>query len=137
MITTETLKEALRVCSSIDATCDKCPLYKPDDDECLCSYELKETALHTIDILQRANEKLIRKCNVPCNIGDTIYSVGSVTQDIVELTVEAFQIATNDTFIFCNSGIYISVSQQLNKSVFLTREEAEECIGRIKNEHTA
>ncbi len=89
----------------------------------------------SIDYLSgRTNEKLIKEAKWPCNIGDTLYSVGSVTQDIVELTVEGIQITKKDTFIFCHGGIYVSVSQQLNKSVFRTREEAEEYRGRLKND---
>lgn len=87
-------------------------------------------------LVGRTNEKLFKEEERICNIGDTLYSVGSVTQDIVELTVEGIQITKKDTFIFCHGGIYVSVSQQLNKSVFRTCEEAEDYRGRLKNEHT-
>ena len=92
--------------------------------------ELYETLIEALD-------RQIEGNGFACDIGDTLYSVGSVTQDIVELTVEGIQITKKDTFIFCHGGIYVSVSQQLNKSVFRTREEAEDYRGRLKNEHTA
>ncbi len=79
-----------------------------------------------VNIASEVLDRQIEGNGFACNIGDTLYSVGSVTQDIVELTVEGFQIAKNDTFIFCHGGIYISVSQQWGESVFPTREEAEE-----------
>lgn len=61
----------------------------------------------------------------PCNVGDTIYVVGELTQQITPLEVSAIQYDKNDIYLFSSGGIYVSVNRQLGKVVFLTLKAAQ------------
>lgn len=61
----------------------------------------------------------------PCNVGDTIYVVGELTQQITPLEVSAIQYDKNDIYLFSSGGIYVSVTRQLGKVAFLTLKAAQ------------
>lgn len=51
-LTKEELKSTLNYCSNPQATCEKCILYDPNDDDCQCSRDLKRAALKYIESLE-------------------------------------------------------------------------------------
>ena len=64
----------------------------------------------------------------PCDINDPVYFVGKYTRQIVKAYVTGIQKTQHDMFIFVDSGCFSSVNQQLGKSVFLTKEEAQKAL---------
>ena len=64
----------------------------------------------------------------PCKVGDTVYFVGLFTGQTVGQTVEAIFYSRNDITLALNNTLAVSVEQQLGKTVFLTREEAEQAL---------
>lgn len=99
--------------------------------------ELVNKLIDAENLLTYCMSRLENALLPPCKVGDELYAVGSITQQITTLKVAAVQTAKNDMFLLCDGGVSVSVNQQLNKSAFRTREEAEEYRERLKNEHTA
>lgn len=62
----------------------------------------------------------------PCKIGDTIYTVGFHTGQILESTVYAITFCSDDVLLLMENTTFVSVEQQLGKTVFLTKPEAEQ-----------
>jgi DNA-binding Xre family transcriptional regulator len=67
----------------------------------------------------------VRNIELPCALGDVIYTVGIFTGQIVESVVEAFTYCADDMIIQCSNGTWVSARQQLGVTVFLSYEEAE------------
>lgn len=61
----------------------------------------------------------------PCKIGDPIFTIGIFTGQILESKVIGFTCTENDIFINCDNCTFISVGQQLGKTVFLNKKIAE------------
>lgn len=80
-----------------------------------------------------------RFVELPCKVGDTIYEIkerkrnGEWKKVILERVVESFEIGKNG-WISAVCGTTISVRLcDLNKTVFLTREEAERALKEREN----
>ncbi len=61
----------------------------------------------------------------PCKVGDKTYSVGVFTGQIISSEVVSIISSENDYFLHLENETVVCVSQQLGKTVFLTKEEAE------------
>lgn len=109
--------------------CDICEEYCPisQEDNCSCLKEI----LEKLGQYEDAEEQglLLR---LPCKIGDRVYSV---TRDFIsEYTICSIE-KYNEGFFFnwrCEKGIYINIrgftDYDIGKTVFLTREEAEQAL---------
>lgn len=64
----------------------------------------------------------------PCKVGDKLYVAGEFTGQIVVLTVGCISITKNDTYYHCEGNITVYGKQQIGKTVFLTKEEAEQAL---------
>ena len=67
----------------------------------------------------------------PCKVGDKVYFIGAFTGQIIETVVLGIGYNENDVYLICENFTIVSVAEQLGKTVFLTREEAE---ARLKGE---
>lgn len=81
------------------------------------------TPRHTADYLL-ANGVIVP----PCKVGNTIYTIGKFTGQIITSKVVGIHLTENDVFLHCGNGTFVSVAYQLGKTVFLTREEAEKAL---------
>lgn len=61
----------------------------------------------------------------PCKVGDTVYIVGMFTGQIISNKVVAINYGDSGLFLLLDSYTVVSVEEQLGKTVFLTKEEAE------------
>ena len=64
----------------------------------------------------------------PCKVGDTVYFVGKITKQIVSIKVVTISASGNDVYLHLENGSWVSCSQHIGKTVFLTREEAEKAL---------
>ena len=102
------------------------------DLESLCSYDrLRELA---------EADKDGRLAVLPCKAGDTVYEVTS-RKTISEYRVKAIRVVLFCTFIewdivagFVDKSIFGVPVDEIGKTVFLTREEAENALEAMKNE---
>ena len=62
----------------------------------------------------------------PCKVGDTVYTVGVFTGQIIPSNVVGIDYTANDVFLHLENSTFVSVVHQLGKTVFLTKEETEE-----------
>lgn len=62
----------------------------------------------------------------PCKVGKTVYVIGVFTGQIVETKVESIHYNKSGIYLCLENFTTASVDQQLGKTVFLTKEEAEE-----------
>ena len=62
----------------------------------------------------------------PCKVGDKVYTVGVFTGQVIPTVVIGIDYTANDMFLHLNNSTFVSVVHQLGKTVFLTKEEAEE-----------
>ena len=70
----------------------------------------------------------------PCKVGDKIYTVGVFSGQIVACEVVAIINTKSECFLHLENETVVFVREQLGKTVFLTKEEAEaklkECEGK-------
>ena len=112
----ELIKQADNECANTKQ-CDRCKAYGKGED-CI-NYNIAD---HLI-----ANGAILP----PCKVGDTVFVVGVITQQITAHKVIGINYSEDGLFLLTNSFTVVSVAQQLGKTVFLTREEAEkECEGK-------
>ena len=64
----------------------------------------------------------------PCKVGDIVYLVGEITQQIVCSRVTAIIYDDGGIWLALNGFLCISINQSLGKTVFLTKEEAEKAL---------
>lgn len=64
----------------------------------------------------------------PCKVGDEVYLVGETTRQIVSAEIVTISTSKNDCYLHLENGTWVSCSQQIGKSVFLTKEEAEQVL---------
>ena len=62
----------------------------------------------------------------PCKVGDTVYMLGVFTGQIIETKVEGIHYNQSGIYLCFENFTTASIDQQLGKTVFLTKEEAEE-----------
>ena len=86
----------------------------------------------TLDLINRQKAEIERLNKIaivpPCKIDDPVFFLGKYTGQIVQAYVTGIQKTQHDMFIFVDSGCFFSVNQQLGKSVFLTKEEAQKAL---------
>ena len=61
-----------------------------------------------------------------CKVGDMVYAIGTITGQIIESVVIAIICSENNIFLHLENETVVDIFQQLGKTVFLTKEEAEE-----------
>lgn len=68
---------------------------------------------------------------LPCNVGDTLYFVEN--GEVFEFVVYSFDIRPLQRFVRDYYGMSLNFSK-FNKTVFLTKEEAEQALAEMKGE---
>ena len=71
----------------------------------------------------------------PCKVGDTLYTVGIYTGQIVELPIYAVTVYSDDTIFIMGNTSYVSVKEHIGKTVFLTKSEAEQKLKEMRGEN--
>lgn len=69
----------------------------------------------------------------PCRVGQTVYTVGIFTGQIIQSKVLVIDYEENDVWLHLSNATYVSVNQQLGKSFFFTKEEAEKALQELNN----
>lgn len=69
----------------------------------------------------------------PCKMGDIVYLVGEITQQIVCSRVNAIIYDDGGIWLELNGFLCVSINQSLGKTVFLTKEEAEKHLQKGTN----
>jgi hypothetical protein len=69
----------------------------------------------------------------PCKAGDIIYIIGEITGQIVYDIIHHIMYNGEEFCLVTESGVLVLVEQQLGKTVFLSREEAENALKERKN----
>lgn len=62
---------------------------------------------------------------LPCKAGDIIYIIGEITSQIVCDTIHHIMYNGKEFCLVTESGVLVLVEQQLGKTIFLTKPEAE------------
>ena len=70
----------------------------------------------------------------PCHIGKTVYMVGLVTNQIIKSVVTGIVYTENEMLLVMENGTYLSLTQQLGKTVFLTKAQAEQKLKEMRVE---
>lgn len=68
----------------------------------------------------------------PCKVGDMVYIIGIFTGQFITNQVVAINYGESGLFLLLDSYTVVSVEEQLGKTVFLTKEEAEEKLKELK-----
>ena len=79
------------------------------------------------DVCMMSREKS-RFVELPCEVGSTVYFVGVLTQQIVPSKVLSIDYNEGGFYLFCGNYLIVIVTEQLGKTVFLSREEAENAL---------
>ena len=61
----------------------------------------------------------------PCKVGDMVYTVGVFTGQVLSQKVVAINYGDEGLYLLLDGFTVVSVTEQLGKTVFLTKEEAE------------
>lgn len=107
------------------------------------------TALrHTLDEYHKTADPMLfasvqgRLVVLPCKVGDTVYEVTS-RNTISEYIIKAVRVELFSVFVewkikngFVDKSIDGVVSDEIGKTVFLTREEAEKALGERRDENS-
>lgn len=76
--------------------------------------------------------------HLPCKVGDKIYYLRrnpkTFEWHIQETKVHSIDIRCNGSYIYVNYGLSCYAPKEIGKRLFLTREEAEKTIEKIKKE---
>ena len=88
------------------------------------------------DIMQMIADYLMSNNVValPCKAGDIIYIIGEITGQIVYDIIHHIMYNGEEFCLVTESGVLVLVEQQLGKTVFLSREEAESVLKDRNNE---
>ena len=70
----------------------------------------------------------------PCKVGDAVYIIGKFTGQFMVNKVVAINYGGSGLFLLLDSYAVVAVAEQLGKTVFLTKEEAEEKLKELSNE---
>lgn len=85
-------------------------------------HETKKTLAEYVADHLIANEVIVP----PCKVGDTVYMLGVFTGQIIETKVESIHYNQSGIYLCFENFTTASIDQQLGKTVFRTKEEAEE-----------
>ena len=69
----------------------------------------------------------------PCKVGDKVYLVGVFTGQIIETKVIGIAYNESGIYLLLENFTVTSVAEQLGKTVFLTKEGAEEKLKELNN----
>ena len=69
-----------------------------------------------------------RFVELPCEVGQTVYFIGVLSQQIVPSKAMSILYNNGGFHILCENGLVVTVTEQLGKTVFLSREEAENAL---------
>ena len=125
-------------------TCKDCIHY----DVCLLERDNSKDKLTADGLFKKAEEDCAyfkdksRIVELPCKVGDTVYEIRPDRGFVQEYTVITIHISRCDAFfdweLIDGEGIYSNVNgftvNMLGKTVFLTREEAEKALERMKED---
>ena len=64
----------------------------------------------------------------PCKVGDIVYAVGMITGQVIPSEVVGIEFTKNDMFLILANQTVVSTVYQIGKTVFLTKEEAEQAL---------
>ena len=70
----------------------------------------------------------------PCKVGDIVYVLGKFTGQIIESKVMTISMSEDDVFLHLDNGTYVTESQQIGKTAFLTRKEARKALKQMEKE---
>ena len=70
----------------------------------------------------------------PCKVGDKVYIVGVFTGQVIPTVVIGIDYTANDMFLHLDNSNFVSVVHQLGKTVFLTKEEAEQKLHKLETD---
>ena len=70
---------------------------------------------------------------LPCKAGDIIYIIGEITGQIVYDIIHHIMYNGKEFCLVTESGVLVLVEQQLGKTVFLSRAEAEAKLREMQN----
>ena len=101
------------ILSCKSSLCNDCEHNKIDYPHCM--------SVHFADYLL-ANGVIVP----PCKVGDRVYLVGVFTGQIIETKVIGIAYNESGIYLILENFTVTSVAEQLGKTVFLTKEEAEE-----------
>ncbi|MBQ2968688.1 MAG: hypothetical protein IJE10_11300 [Clostridia bacterium] len=62
---------------------------------------------------------------IPCEVGTRVFVVGHFTGDVLESEVVTISITKDDVYLHLDNGCIVSNKQQVGKSVFFEKSEAE------------
>ena len=101
--------------------------------EILKAYTKKNNISASSVILEEYAEELVRQGAIlpPCKVGDKLYIVADVSKAIVESVVMGVWIIEDSISILTIHGVIINDS--FGKTVFLTKEEAEQALEGMNN----
>ena len=74
-----------------------------------------------------------RFVELPCEVGQTVYFVGVLTQQIVPSKTMSILYNNGGFHILCENGLVVEATEQLGKTVFLSKEEAESALKEREN----
>ena len=69
-----------------------------------------------------------RFLELPCEVGQTVYFVGVLTQQIVPSKTMSILYNNGGFHILCENGLVVTATEQLGKTVFLSKEDAEKAL---------
>ncbi len=138
----EKLDKQFDGCLSIEEFTDSIIEY---DKQCSRNEELAEAMLITNEDARQYREwKRLKKQGklpeFPCTVGDTVYEINKIRETISTFTVKGFSVSEHGVFVKwkLSDGIYRNLDgfndDEIGKTVFLTREDAEQALERSKEE---
>lgn len=96
-------------------------------------YEMMDNCLHKLADYEDAEEQgLIKRLH--CKVGDTVYEIQPLTNRITERIVKSIVIcnAPNLTIMYKSGYDYSILHEDFEKTIFLTKEEAEQALSEMK-----
>lgn len=75
-----------------------------------------------------------RFVELPCEVGQTVYFVGVLTQQIVPSKTMSILYNNGGFHILCENGLVVTATEQLGKTVFLSKEDAEKALKEREKE---
>ncbi len=101
--------------------------------ECiLCEICREDKMLPAFDENQEALCKAFkpksRFVELPCEVGQTVYFIGVLSQQIVPSKTMSVLYNNGGFHFLCENGLVVTETEQLGKTVFLSREEAEKAL---------
>ena len=103
-----------------------------NEDNCPCLQEILEKLAEYEDLEEQG--KLLK---LPCAVGNTVYEINKIRETVSTFTVKGFSVSEHGIFVKweLSDGIYRNLDgfndDEIGKTVFLTREEAEAALKEL------